>query len=799
MSEKCFHCGEDCIEEEIIFEGHPFCCQGCKTVYTILNAGDLKGFYKLEEQGGTKTQTFHTSKYAYLDEPEITDKLIEYSDDEINVVSFYIPIIHCSSCIWLLEKLYKLKPGIKSSLVDFTRKTVRITYKPTEISLREIVETLHKIGYPPAINLKDLDNQTPKKGIPKTLLYKIGVAGFAFGNIMLAALPEYFATPEQPIDPKFSELFSYLSLMLSLPVVFYSATDYFISAYQAIKHRGINIDIPVALGIATLFLRSVYEVIYLGQPGYFDSLSGLVFYLLIGKAYQSKTYANIAFDRDYKSYFPIAITKLNLGNEYVIPLTHLKVGNRILIRNDEIIPADSILISKEANIDSSFITGEEKTRKMKTGDKIYAGCKQIGPAIEVEVIKTINQSELTQLWNNSNLIDQQRKLKFETLTNIISKWFTVAVLLVAFGALIYWLPTDTNIAIKAFTAVLIVACPCALALAAPITFGQALRLMGNAKLYFKDTLAIERLGMIDHIVFDKTGTITQSHSAKIEYNGKILSKDELSVIRSGLRNSYHPLSLNLYFHLSDIPLVKIDAFEEIAGKGIEVKHHGVIYKIGSRDFCDFPIDKEGTLKTRVFIRIDDNLVGYFTFSNQYRPGLKKVVSQLQDYVLSLITGDNESEKKNLVGYFGKSTSLLFNQNPVDKLNYIKSLQENNAEVLMLGDGLNDAGALAQSSVGISVSEDTNNFSPACDGILDASRFNQLPDYLKFAKKALVTVRISIVVSFIYNVVGLTFAVKGMLTPLLAAVLMPTSSVSVVLISTLIINYYAKLLKVDSLG
>ena len=794
MSEKCFHCGEDCIEEEIIFEGNPFCCQGCKTVYTILNAGDLQGFYKLEEQGGTKTQTFHTSKYAYLDEPEIVEKLIDYSDDEINVVSFFIPIIHCSSCIWLLEKLYKLKPGIKSSLVNFTQKTVRITYKPSEISMREIVETLHKIGYTPAINLKDLDNKAEKKGVPKSLLYKIGVAGFAFGNIMLAALPEYFATPEQPIDPKFSEMFRYLSLVLSLPVVFYSASDYFTSAYQAIKHRGINIDIPIALGIMTLFLRSIYDVFILAEPGYFDSLSGLVFYLLIGKAYQSKTYANIAFDRDYKSYFPISITKINKGKEYVIPLTHLKVGDHILIRNGEIIPADSILISSDANIDSSFVTGEEKTRKMKTGNKIYAGCKQIGPAIEVEVIKTINQSELTQLWNDSNLIDRERKLKFETFTNTISKWFTIAVLMVAFGALFYWLSVDSSVAIKAFTAVLIVACPCALALAAPITFGHALRLFGNAKLYFKDTLAVERFGRINQIVFDKTGTITQSHSARIDYEGKAFSKEDLSVIRSGLRNSYHPLSLNLYNHLIDIPLVKIDAFKEEPGKGILIMQKGKLFRIGSRSFCDFPIDDSITLKTRVFIQIGGEPLGYFAFSNQYRPGLQQVVSHLKNYNLSLITGDNESEKKNLLEYFGDKTELLFNQNPVDKLNYIKSLQQKDMEVLMLGDGLNDAGALAQSDVGISVAEDTNNFSPACDGILDASRFSMLPGYIEFAKKALTTVKISIVVSFLYNIVGLTFAVKGMLTPLLAAVLMPTSSVSVVLISTLVINYYAKHLK-----
>lgn len=794
MSKTCYHCGEDCIEEEIEFEGHAFCCQGCQTVYSILNAGELQGFYALDEQGGTKTATFSESKYAYLDEPEIIEKLIDYKDDELIVVSFYIPIIHCSSCIWLLEKLYKLKSGIKSSLVNFTRKTVRITYKPEEISLREIVETLHSIGYPPAINFKDLEKKGEKQSLPKSLLYKIGVAGFAFGNIMLAALPEYFSTPEQPIDPKFAELFSYLSFGLALPVVFYSATDYFVSAWQAIKHRGINIDIPIALGILTLFLRSVYEITVLGQPGYFDSLSGLVFYLLIGKAYQSKTYANIAFDRDYKSYFPISVTKLSDQKEYVIPLTHLKVGDRILIRNGEIIPADSILISKLANIDSSFITGEQKTRAMKTGDKIYAGCKQMGPAIEIEVIKTIAQSELTQLWNDSNLVDRDRKLKFESLTNSISKWFTVLVLVVAVGALIAWLPRDTGKAIQAFTAVLIVACPCALALAAPITFGQALRLLGNAKLFFKDTLSIERFGQINHIVFDKTGTITQARSAHIEYVGKSLGNVDWSIIRSGFRNSHHPLSLILYDHLHDFSVLPISNFEEFSGRGIELVNNQRRYRLGSQAFCGFDQDDSENLTTRVFIQIDEIAVGYFAFSNQYRAGLKQVVNELSSYKLALITGDNESEKANLDYYFGKKTHMYFNQSPVDKLNYVKSLQTNGHKVLMLGDGLNDAGALAQSDVGLSVAEDTNNFSPACDGIIDATQFERIPRFMWFAQKAIFTVKISIAVSFLYNVIGLTFAVKGMLTPLLAAVLMPTSSVSVVLISTLVINYYAKGLK-----
>lgn len=220
MAQKCFHCGEDCIDKTIQFEGHPFCCEGCKTVYSILKNSDLGGFYSLEEKGGSKTFLFSQEKYAYLDEPEIIEKLIDYQDDEISMIYFYIPKIHCSSCIWLLEKLYKLKEGIKVSTVNFTKKTVRISFNPKEITLRQIVETLHSIGYEPSINFNDLDKSKSPSGIQKSLWYKIGVAGFAFGNIMLAALPEYFASPLQPIDPKFAELFQYLSLILALPVIF---------------------------------------------------------------------------------------------------------------------------------------------------------------------------------------------------------------------------------------------------------------------------------------------------------------------------------------------------------------------------------------------------------------------------------------------------------------------------------------------------------------------------------------------------------------------------------------------------
>lgn len=743
-------------------------------------------YYEMNAAPGQSRKNKKQKNYDFLDNPDIRQKLLDFSDDGVSVIRLYLPAIHCSSCIWLLENLGKLKKGIISVVVNFPKRTARITFKDAEIGLREVAELLAAIGYEPLISLED----TQKKKVTKdrSLLYKFGVAAFAFGNIMIMALPEYFDYNDTTLQ-SFLPFFRWLMLALSVPVVAYSANEYFISAYKGLKHKYMNIDVPIALGISVLFVRSAYEVFTQSGPGYFDSLTGLVFFLLLGKFFQRKTYDSLSFERDYKSYFPVAVTKLGETEEN-IAVNLLKAGDRILIRNEEIIPADCILISGDAIIDNSFVTGEATPVKKQSGDRIFAGGKQTGEAIELEVIKPVEQSYLTQLWNN-DIFTKDHRADFKTITDRISKHFTIAILFVATAAAVWWWFVDAQKAVTVFTAILIVACPCALALSAPFTHGNVLRIFGRNKFFVKDAAAVERMAEVNHLVWDKTGTLTASHGTSLHYTGKDLKTNDISAIKALARQSNHPLSRMLYNHLQAEP-VMLSNYSERAGKGATAHFGADQYSLGSADFTHATDTTNALNETRVYIAKNEQPIGHFLVKNEYRKGVFELIKRLGNrFSQSLLSGDSAGEKQVLQPVFGNAAKLHFNQKPDDKLALIKALQKQGNHVLMVGDGLNDAGALRQSHVGISLSEDVNTFSPACDAILDARELNRLDAFLHFAQKAKRIIIASFILSFTYNIVGLSFAAAGMLSPVVSAILMPLSSITIVVFVTLVSNVVAK--------
>lgn len=776
---SCYHCGNDCELDTVLYDKKPFCCNGCKTVYDIFSESDLTCYYDLQIAPGA-IPTEIEGKYDFLDNEKIKEKLLEFNNDNVQIVTLYIPHIHCSSCIWILENLNKLNKTISSSQVNFNKKTVRVTYNHNSYSIKELVLLLSSIGYEPYISLDDFD--TNKKHINRSLLYKLGIAGFAFGNIMFLSFPEYFQVDGFWID-KYKYLFRWLMFAFSLPVVFYSALDYFISAYKGLRSKLLNIDVPIALGVSVLFIRSTAEIFLDLGSGFFDSLTGLVFFLLIGKYFQQKTYSFLSFERDYKSYFPMAITRIINNKEENIQVYDIEKGNRILIRNEELIPVDGVLIKGNAQIDYSFVTGESAVVFKDSGDKIFAGGKQTAGVIEMEALKSVEQSYLTQLWSN-DVFKTNKEDTFTNLTNQISKRFTITILTISIIATSYWLYIDSGIALNVFTAVLIIACPCALALSAPFTFGNMLRILGKRKFYLKNATALEQLAHINTIIFDKTGTITSSKSNSITYEGLELTKEEEDLLKSTLRGSNHPLSRTLYNLLKENDIITLDNFEEYLGKGIEATHNQKQMKIGSASFVGNDNNEE-ILSTSVHISSDNIYKGRFIFKNNYRDGLASLFKKLsEDYNLVILSGDNEGEKDYLKDILPKHTSYYFNQSPEEKLNYIKSLQDDGEKVLMIGDGLNDAGALAQSNIGIAISENINVFSPACDAILDATKFNNLWSFIKASKLSISIIKISFVLSFSYNIIGLYFAVTGQLSPVIAAILMPLSSISTVVFTTL---------------
>jgi Cu+-exporting ATPase len=786
----CYHCGNVCDNKSITVEEKFFCCNGCKTVFEIFSDNDLTCYYDLDQNPGAIPEEIQ-GKYDFLSNQKILKKLIEFDDNGKQVVSLYIPHIHCSSCIWVLENLHKLQKNVIASQVNFPKKTIRITYDSEATSLKDLVVLLSSIGYEPYISLEDYE--VGKNKVDRTLLYQLAIAGFAFGNVMFLSFPEYFEVDGFWIE-QYKPVFRWLMFTFSLPVVFYSAKGYFVSAYKGLRSKMLNIDVPIALGVSVLFIRSTIEIVFDLGTGFFDSLTGLVFFLLIGKFFQQKTYSFLSFERDFKSYFPIAVTKINTDKtEENTQIYDVVKGDRLLIRNQELIPVDGVLISGNANIDYSFVTGESVAVEKVSGDKIFAGGKQLNGIIEMEVLKSVSQSYLTQLWSN-DVFNETNASKFKTLTDTISKRFTILVLSIAAIATVFWLYTDSSKALNVFTAVLIIACPCAIALAAPFTLGNLLRILGKKKFYLKNAAVIEKMAAIDTIIFDKTGTLTSTEVNHISYSGVSFSKKEKDVLQNAIRISNHPLSRMLYQSLATVHSVELEYYKEYVGKGIEAAFDGVVIRAGSTAFVeDAPNDH--IFETAIHISVNGAYQGKYVFKNAYRKHMKNLFSSLEkNFHLSVLSGDNEGEKEYLQKSLPNKVQFLFNQRPEDKLAHIEGLQREGKKVLMIGDGLNDAGALAQSDVGIALSENINVFSPACDAILDANKFKNIASYLEMSKKAIKIIKYSFVLSLCYNVIGLYFAVTGQLQPVIAAILMPLSSITIVVFTTIMTNLLGKKLK-----
>ncbi|WP_372474747.1 heavy metal translocating P-type ATPase [Capnocytophaga sp. ARDL2] len=775
--ETCYHCGNEVVEKErIVKDDKVFCCFGCEIVYDILSENDMTDYYSFEKNPGLKPQT-QLEKFQYLDNEDIVNQIIDFKEGEVCIVHLYIPQIHCSSCIWVLEHLHKLNANIGFSQVEFSKKTVTIHFNPDKISLKEIVLLLCKLGYEPYISLDKSEKKV--QWIDRSLIYKIGVAFFGFGNIMLLSFPEYFGVEDFWMD-KYRNFFRYLNVILATPVFFYSASPYFISAYHSIKRKELNIDIPMALGILVMFVRSLVDIFILDGAGFLDSMCGLVFFMLSGKLIQQTTYNFLSFERDYKSYFPLAVVKLENEKEIPVQVYDVKEGDRLLIRNEELIPVDAVLISEKAYIDYSFVTGEAVPVEKKAGEKIFAGGKQVGTAIEIVAKKSVSQSYLTELWSN-DIFQKKTQQQYLHITDRASKIFTPILLVIALLGLICWTVMGTWVdAFNVFTAVLIVACPCAIALTAPYTWGNVIRIMGRKKMYLKNTVVIEQLSKVNTLVFDKTGTLTTTQKEQIHYKGKALTTAQQADLKSVVRASNHPLSRRLYNHLPESVIQELTIFEELPGKGIRAKVGEKLYEIGSVKWLKK--DNQQQLNTStVCIVIDGQFIGEFTFESQYRTGLKSMLNELKvkGYELHLLSGDNAGELAYLQREYPEISHCNFDQKPMDKLEYVKNLQVQGKNVCMIGDGLNDAGALAQSNVGISISENINVFTPASDAILDATVFGKLPNFLDYSKNAMKIIGRSYVLAIMYNIVGISFALSGYLSPLVAAIIMPLSTATVI--------------------
>ncbi|MEZ4801069.1 MAG: heavy metal translocating P-type ATPase metal-binding domain-containing protein [Flavobacteriales bacterium] len=794
----CYHCGEICPDIENTFDEKHFCCDGCKAVYQMLNSNGLCGYYDIDDSKGISPKIAITDeRFAYLEDPATILSIVSFQNETETQVTLSLPQMHCSSCVWLLEHLYKLNPGILRSQTDFIRKQLFVVFDHRQTSLRKVVELVTTLGYEPSFQYADLEKKKAENPNRKRI-HRLTVAGFCFGNIMLLSFPEYLGTTG--IDASMTKLFGYLNLILALPTLVFSGGEFFVSAWQGLKAKFLNIDLPLSLSIAITFGRSVYEILSGTGPGYFDSMAGIIFFMLLGRYFQDRKQVQLQFDRDFKSFFPISVRRVIPNGEdfTTIPLSNLSKGNRIIIRSSELIPADSILRKGDARIDYSFVTGESKPEHVKVGQIVYAGGRQTCGEIELEVVNEVEQSYLTQLWNRENKKDY--KSNMDNMVHRLARHFTLFLLLLSLGSFIFWLPTDINRGIHALSTILIVACPCALLLSATFTHASILSVLGKNGVFVKNATLLEKIGEIKHIVWDKTGTLTSNKINEMSFEGDLTAYEKNLVYRAATQSN-HPVSRGIVEFLEQDPELQkarsihysISDFNEEISKGYTADVAGHIIKIGSAEFVGLSAALGETL-TRGYVNIDGHVKGYFALKSDIRPGLADNIISLRSegYKQSILSGDHAIRRTQFEVYFGNETPMMFGKTPHEKEAYIEQLQSEGEKVMMIGDGLNDAGALIQSNIGMAVSDDVNNFTPACDVIMEGKSFPKFHTILEYIGTTKAIIIASFIISLLYNVVGLGIAVQGKMSPLIAAILMPLSSFSIIIFTTTTSRIIAKI-------
>ncbi|MEY3375917.1 MAG: hypothetical protein RL463_222 [Bacteroidota bacterium] len=783
----CAHCGETCNRSISIGE-IAFCCEGCKQVYLILQDTDACDPALMESLGLVQPKgKFKSDKWDYLDECSIAEKLISFQNNKQVHITFILPNMHCASCIWLLEHLGRINKAVIHSKVDFEKKEIALVYNPQLAKLSEIAAVLDYIGYPPAISYAS-KKEDELKSYRRSTILRLGIAGFCFSNIMMLSFPDYLSV--DGVDEQLlSTTFNYISIILSIPVVFYAATPFFTQAWKGLRQKFLNIDAPIAFAITITFLRSLYEIATATGTGYLDSMSGIVFFMLLGRWFQDKTQEKLSFERDYKSFFPISAMVIKDEHKNYVPIDEIKTDDILLIRNQELIPADGILTNGKAWIDYSFVTGEKDPVEVSEGEMLFAGGKQMGANISMKVTKPIASSHLTRLWNND--VFHNQKNKTTSFIHPLSNYFSTVLFSIAFITAIYWEINDPAITWKAVTAILIVACPCSLLITATFTFGNLIHLFSKKGLYLKNANVIEQLASANTIVFDKTGTLSSSINSKISYNGKHLDDTVIAAIKSISLQSSHPLSKALatwndWQSIQNLP--SISNFSEVMGKGIEATCNNMKIKLGKADFVSqqWFASHIPNWGSAIHLSIDGMYKGRFILQQHYREGAFNMIEQVRNLVgrVHILSGDNNGEEGFLKKSTQEKTILNFNKSPDDKLQYIQQLQQQGKEVIMIGDGLNDAGALQQSNVGLAVADNSNYFTPACDGILDGKAVTHLDKLILLARSGKKIIAAGFILSILYNIIGISYAAQGSLSPMIAAILMPASTISIIVLTAM---------------
>ncbi|NBV05911.1 MAG: cadmium-translocating P-type ATPase [Proteobacteria bacterium] len=766
MKKNCLHCGE-----EVKKEGEDFCCAGCSAAYKIINKFGFENYYKLRE-----VDNFSVGKIKpeTLEAVDISEFILEEKDG-LNSVSLIIQGMHCAACVWLIESILKKQKNIVTARINLSKKTLFLRFTGDKKIGNDLVHLIHEIGYKLLPFDQEILDLADKKYSDK-ILRALAVAGFGAGNIMLFSLSLWFADAID-MGTNTRNLLHFFSSLIALPVIIFSARPFFSSAWKSIKQGYPNMDLAISIAIFLACVVSLLETFRGANHVYFDSAVMLVFFLLIGRYLDLKARKKAFAAASEFTMLAASFGRVEENAKIkILPSKNLQEGMILLVAAGEKIAADGIVIEGESEIDTSLITGESLPRKILKHDEVFAGTINLNYPLKIKITKSPQTSLLSEIIRLSEEAES-KKIHYIRIADYLSKFYTPAVHLIALATFLFWLKNGWEIALMNATAVLIITCPCALALAVPIVQTIAISNFIKKGIIVKSGEALEKLRQADVIVFDKTGSLTVGSPKLVKIISLKGDQNHLKLAASLAKNSRHPIAQAILASY-DGDLLELQA-QENQGLGMSANFENKILKLGRREFCgivsDLPNDEN---LPSCFLKFGEDEVA-FLFSDEIKSDAKQVLEMLgtMNKKIILLSGDT----KNAVQKVAKELEISefhFSKTPVSKVEFLEKLKSENKKFIMIGDGLNDAPALALAHVSISFAKGSDIAQNIADIVIQGQKLMPIIELLNSSKKAIMLMKQNLLIALIYNMLAVPYAIAGHVVPLIAAIAMSSSSLLV---------------------
>jgi len=782
--QRCQHCDlplavELAAPEQLTNDGGRFCCPGCAMAHDLIAGLGLEKYYTARELDASARALKPDDSQADLD----FSRHAQFSEDDANSeIALVIEGYQCAACGWLIEQVLARDPRVTWARVNMSTQRLKVIWQGPVALADDILAPILKLGYRLFPYDSDLLEQQ-RASHDRDLLKAMAVAGFAAANVMLLSVSIWAGYSEAGVNgmgPATRDLLHWISALIALPAIVYAGRPFFRAGLRALVAGRVNMDVPISLAVVLTSGMSLYQTIVGAEHVYFDSAVALLFFLLIGRYLDERVRSRARSSAAQL----LALTAKSVtlieadGSRREIACESVEMGMTVAVAAGERIGIDGVVITGRSEIDQSLLSGESLPVAVRPGDRVSAGTLNVGQPLEINVTAVGEATALAQIVELMEQAEQGRA-RYVDLAERVARLYAPVVHGLGAATFVGWLiaGADWQVALLNAVAVLIITCPCALALAVPaVQVTAASRLMRRGVL-LKSPTALERFAGVDTIVFDKTGTLTEGRPQLVN-----TPPEEVLSLAAGLAaQSKHPLARAVVraAMAQNLPATPVDLVEEIPGKGLLATRGDIEIRLGSRSHCEV-LDASKADGPELWLRIGENEPIRFSFEDKLRSDAKQVISDLKSrgYDVRMLSGDLPETVEHVARQLGID-NFQGNVDPAEKHRALQDLAGRGHRVLMVGDGLNDAPALAAAFVSLSPSSAADISQTASDAVFQGGTLAPVPEILFTARRAQTVVRQNLVLAFAYNATTIPFAIAGLVTPLFAAVAMSASSIIVI--------------------